>query len=81
MPRCSCEMLSRGDGGLVAQRIGKHGLSCLRRTATRQCSSVYSIDNRIKAIRLINVMLSESRISPPLEKQEDSYLGLSVEAK
>lgn len=81
MPHCSCEMLTRGDGGLAAQRIGKHRLSCLRRTATRQCSSVYSIDNRIKAIRLINVMLNESRISPPMEKQEDSYLGLSFEAK
>lgn len=64
-------MLSRGDGGLAAQRIGKHRLSCLRRTASRQCSSVYFTDNRIEAIRLINVMLSESRISPPMEKQED----------
>lgn len=44
----------------------------LSRTASRQCSSVYSVDNRIEAIRLINVMLSESRISPPMEKQEDS---------
>lgn len=72
MPHCSCEMLSRGDGGLAAQSIGNHGLSCLRRTTSRQCSSVYSIDNRTEAIRLINVVLSESRISPPMEKQEDN---------
>lgn len=57
---------------LAAQRIRKHRLSCPRRMASKQCSSVYSSDNRIKAIRLINVMLSESRIFPPVEKQKNS---------
>lgn len=57
---------------LAAQRIRKHRLSCPRRMASKHCSSVYSSDNRIKAIRLINVMLSESRISPPMEKQKNS---------
>lgn len=28
MPHCLWGMLSRGDGGLAAQRIGKHGLDC-----------------------------------------------------
>lgn len=66
---------AREGEGLAAQSIRKHRLSCLRRTASKQCSSVYSLDNRIKAIRLINVKLSESRISPPMEKQGEQLIG------